>query len=136
MTEEWRTEPPAADWVDTNTGLRCRARRNSVGAWCGYLALPVGHPWTEDAPDDVKVHGALNIQGRHTDTGDTLWIGFDCAHIGDFRPYESDNPPNAVYRTLAYVKQECAALAAQVVAALPWWQRVHWWMRQAPRRRT
>lgn len=61
------------------------------------------------------------------------WLGFDCAHCGDLIPgciRDTDlNPARAflegysageVYRDRAYVKQQCAQLAAQAAkAALP-----------------
>jgi hypothetical protein len=54
------------------------------------------------------------------------WLGFDCAHFLDFSPldkkYEAERGypfmirADQQYRTLAYVQQQCADLAAQVAA--------------------
>ena len=44
MHREWETEPNELDFNDDATGLACRMRRGPGGHWCGYVALPVGHP--------------------------------------------------------------------------------------------
>ncbi len=52
------------------------------------------------------------------------WFGFDCGHAFDFMPAPaglnfppfSDEPPTT-YKTLDYVRRECAGLAAQLAAA-------------------
>lgn len=41
----WKAEPSAANWVDSRTGLNCAMIRHGVlGTWCGYVAVPEGHP--------------------------------------------------------------------------------------------
>lgn len=56
------------------------------------------------------------------------WFGFDCHHGWDFAPGSAafakshgwdDDDHNKRYRPLAYVKAECARLAAQFKAAFP-----------------
>ena len=46
------------------------------------------------------------------------WLGFDCAHSGDYCPHDSlmGYPKRAYesYRDLAYVKSECTSLAKQI----------------------
>lgn len=77
----------------------------------------------------VRVHGGLTYCGSRLDGkghGHT-WIGFDCAHAGDLVPfmheltkdwqsahYGSRFSSPDVYRNLAYVKEECTRLAAQI----------------------
>lgn len=39
----WDTEPDRFEWYDGD--LPCLALRNRLGAWCGYVAVPPGHPW-------------------------------------------------------------------------------------------
>jgi hypothetical protein len=41
----WSDEPDRAEWRDDATGLVCLARRGPGGQWCGYVAVPPGHPW-------------------------------------------------------------------------------------------
>lgn len=38
----WQHEPDRAEWE--HAGLPCLALRNRSGAWCGYAAVPPGHP--------------------------------------------------------------------------------------------
>jgi hypothetical protein len=40
----WDDEPDKVVWVDPKTGLDCMARRGPLGAWCGYVGVPDGHP--------------------------------------------------------------------------------------------
>lgn len=41
----WDGEPDKVQWIDADTDLDCLAVRNGVGAWCGYVGVPEGHPW-------------------------------------------------------------------------------------------
>lgn len=91
------------DWYpDVHGGL-------TFSGGCGHSADPAAgicHVPGEGEPDDV------------------WWLGFDCAHFGDYSsmsypashrgrfPHQGD-----VYRDQAYVEQQCALLAAQASAA-------------------
>lgn len=44
MEREWEAEPKELDFADEATGLACYMRRGPGGHWCGYVALPDGHP--------------------------------------------------------------------------------------------
>ena len=93
------------------TGYPCLALRGPVGAWCGYVGVPVGHAayglsyYESDfsveevlsgaaakaAPvqakvNDLTVHGGLTFSGERDVEGDFHWFGFDCAHAGDYSP--------------------------------------------------
>lgn len=65
---------------------------------------------------------------------DVWWFGFDCGHYGDFTDMSDQvsawrlsllatrspldtGSPGGIYRDVAYVKAECAALAAQLAEA-------------------
>lgn len=41
----WVDECDRAQWVDPATDLDCLVLRNRVGAWCGYVGVPPGHPF-------------------------------------------------------------------------------------------
>ncbi len=41
----WDNEPDKKQWQDAETGLPCLIVRNGSGALCGYVGVPVGHPW-------------------------------------------------------------------------------------------
>lgn len=42
---EWDLEPDKVQWQDEATGLPCLIVRGPSGALCGYVGVPVGHPW-------------------------------------------------------------------------------------------
>jgi hypothetical protein len=101
----WDNEPDRVEWRDEATGLPCLLRRGNphIGAWCGYVAMPPGHPWHGAEYDDidVRVHGGLTFSGP-CDEGDgtdrichvplpgesdnVWWLGFDCGHGMDLKP--------------------------------------------------
>lgn len=143
---EWDSEPDKMQWPDEATGLPCLAVRNSrSGNWCGYVGVAPGHPLHGKDYDeaDIEVHGGLTFAGGcshgadesvgicHTPgrgEPDTVWwLGFDCHHAWDFTPldvkyanergYPFTIRDDEHYRTLDYVRQECARLAAQVAQA-------------------
>jgi hypothetical protein len=108
----WETEPDRVEWE--HAGLPCLAIRNHHGVWCGYAAVPPGHPLHgKDHNDlDVGVHGGLTYEGacQHRDDGvmgichvpqpgepdNVWWFGFDCGHACDYSPGMT-----AILRTLA-----------------------------------
>lgn len=137
-TGPWDDEPDRKEWQ--SRGFPCLARRNIMGAWCGYVAVPPGHPWhgKDIYGVDVNVHGgptyAAACDGEDIchkpppgEPDDVWWIGFDCAHAGDLIPglaFEkrvfadfSALFPNFAYRDLAYVCAEVESLAEQAEAA-------------------
>lgn len=74
-------------------GFQWMIIHNGRGYRCGYVRLPLGHPWHgksygDDAIDSVNCHGGITFAdadvpcdapGPDTD----WWIGFDCAHAYD-----------------------------------------------------
>jgi hypothetical protein len=132
----WQAEPDRLEFE--HAGLPCLALRNRMGVWCGYTAVPPGHPLHgakyDEAP--VEVHGGLTYANVcfseicHTpkpgEPDDVYWLGFDCGHAWDFAPamaaFERHRFPdwphtrfdNEVYRDLAYVRHEIESLAEQL----------------------
>lgn len=118
--QPWRGEPHWDAFIDQESGYQCALMRGGVGAWCGYVFLPAGHPahgldWTNQS---VDVHGGVTLSEASTD-GRWL-VGFDTAHCYDFIPGERyDNaylPAKAgkdIYRTFDYVKEETRNMARQ-----------------------
>ncbi len=92
----WQAEPDRAEWE--HAGLPCLAIRNRSGVWCGYAAVPPGHPSHGQDYNDVpvEVHGGLTYGSlcdghichvpKPGDPDDVYWFGFDCHHGGDFGP--------------------------------------------------
>ena len=136
----WDDEPDKVQWVDEVTDYDCLAVRNPLGAWCGYVGLPPGHPWHgrgySDIEDVIRVHGGLTFASSCNEEApeghgichvpfpgrpdDVWWLGFDCAHAGDRIPCMEDfSVPGwpDVYRDLEYVRAECAFLARQLAGA-------------------
>jgi hypothetical protein len=134
---EWDGEPDKVVWKDEATGLPCIAKRNHMGAWCGYVGVSEGHIAFEKPYDrvDVSVHGGLTYadhcqQGPESETichvpepgepNHVWWLGFDCSHSQDTSPgflaRGLGRWPGAWYKTLQYVQRECAQLAAQLAA--------------------
>lgn len=135
----WQDEPDKAHWVDPATDLDCLMVRQSLGAWCGYVAVPPGHPAYGLHYDDVPgidVHGGLTYAAACQETGDPAtgvchvpypgrpqdvwWLGFDCVHAFDFAPEARfrlfADSPQAVYRDQVYVRAEVERLAAQLAS--------------------
>lgn len=133
----WHAEPDRLEFE--HKGVPCLLVRNkSLGNWCGYAAVPPGHPLHGkgyDAPqlEDVRAHGGLTYASAccgeicHTpkagEPDDVWWFGFDCAHAFDLAPYMvrtrlgrlvSDDQ-QWEYRDINYVKFATIALAEQLL---------------------
>lgn len=94
----WHGEPDRVEWE--HAGLPCLATRGPSGHWCGYAAVPPGHPlhgkgYSDDAVL-IEAHGGLTYasacQGeichvpKPGEPDNVWWFGFDCAHSGDYSP--------------------------------------------------
>lgn len=140
----WQEEPDTDAWRSPH-GFPCVMRRGSMGAWCGYVGVPPGHPWhgKDWGSIDVEVHGGLTYAEKCNEwigvchvpapgeSDNFWWVGFDCAHWMDLNPvqealrsqlnmpaYERPEEFRDVYRTLAYVKAETEDLARQAKEAV------------------
>lgn len=139
----WDGEPDKVQWPDAVTGLPCLAVRTVMGHWCGYVGVTAPHPLYEiqcrDCPN-LNVHGGITFAAAcdfgadesHSichlpgpgESDRVWWLGFDCAHAFDHIPghmamltglgFDYINR-DAVYRTLAYVQENCADLAKQLI---------------------
>lgn len=115
-TPAWEVGPDIVEWVDPQTGYRCRAERHPrMRHWCGYVQIPEHHPWhgksyndcispgctndreettcwDEDPPHHidalVEVHGGVTWGGHYPGVDEVpgWWLGFDCAHFMDLVP--------------------------------------------------
>jgi len=100
-------------------GFEWMVVHNGHGYRCGYVRLPVGHPWHGKSDWDLNanVHGGLTFSepdkpcdGDRPDNA--WWIGFDCAHGGDVPdpslPGYTDlglGPEFGIVRTTEYVEE-------------------------------
>lgn len=144
----WDSEPDKMQFTDKETGLPCLIVRNGVGALCGYVGVPEGHRnfgvdydgATANDGGYISVHGGLTFADSchaHADgesrgichlpskgePDHVWWLGFDCAHAGDYTPSSSQYPQDCFrqgwdeqYRDVSYVKREIASLARQLSA--------------------
>lgn len=137
----WLTEPDRVEWE--HAGLPCLAARSEIGGnWCGYAAVPPGHPLHgKDYNDvDVDVHGGLTYASlcaghichvpKPGEPDDVWWFGFDCGHCFDVMPamdsrtrsfglapvFPPYGMPLTTYKTLDYVQAEVNRLADQLAA--------------------
>lgn len=132
---EWDNEPDKAHWIDEATGLDCLINRGNSGVLCGYVGVPESHPFFGKDYDHTDigcdVHGGLTFADGCHESGDegkgichpkqgaanetVWWLGFDCAHLGDFCPkFDSLNEEFSTYKNFAYVKREVEGLAKQL----------------------
>lgn len=129
--EPWRTEPDRVAWRDAETGLQCLILRTHMGNLCGYVRVPRDHPLhgknyrKRGIAGHLQVHGGLTFSGclRNRKMKRGHWFGFDCAHWCDLVPglmHHSFYVPDStsVYRDIAYVREECTSLAAQLSARM------------------
>jgi len=136
---EWDNEPDKIEWRDESTGLPCLIVRGPSGALCGYAAVSEGHPAYKKHYDDVDVraHGGLTYANacqsdghichvpRPGESENVWWLGFDCAHSGDYCPKYSElshkkdlfqRREGETYRPVEYVREEVTHLANQLFA--------------------
>lgn len=127
----WKGEPDRVEF--RHAGLPCLLKRNDdMGTWCGYAAVPPGHPAHGKPYDDVPVqaHGGLTYADacsgsichvpKPGEPDDVWWLGFDCCHGGDVVPMfvtmgmRSWFGRAEKYRDVAYVRRETKRLAQQL----------------------
>jgi len=134
---EWDDEPDKIQWQDEETGMPCLIVRGPMGALCGYVGVSSSnkffHMNYDDVDGDIHVHGGLTFSnGCEPDADETKhichrpaageedhvwWFGFDCAHSNDYAPKMRSNHYSwaGTYRDIAYVQNECRALASSLI---------------------
>lgn len=116
-----RGEHAGFEWVVVHNGMGYR---------CGYVRVPVGHPWhgKSDCDVDCEVHGGLTFSEKDVDCDkggpdDAWWHGFDCAHAWDLPDPSLPNCRELSYgrdgevRTQDFVEGECRSLCEQAAGA-------------------
>ena len=138
----WQNEPDKIQWQDETTKLPCLiVRHKDSGHLCGYVGVAEDHALfgLDYSHSDVEkfefqVHGGLTFASKcqehdsedqgicHIpDTGETdnvWWFGFDAMHAWDTSPgfeRRHGNAWDATYKSVEYMKLECAALAQQLI---------------------
>ena len=124
---EWETEPDREEFVHAE--LPCLILRTPLKQLCGYVGVPPSHPmYQKDYDDiDVVVHGGLTFShmGGFDDRWREgfWWVGFDCAHFGDYVPgideaLGTSRSRQETYRNWAWVKAKTQRLAEQLAAMM------------------
>lgn len=65
----WDDEPDEHDFIDGATGFPCALRRNSFGAWCGYIGVPDGHKLHGKGYGDEVPGAAIDPETRIDEIG-------------------------------------------------------------------
>lgn len=65
----WHDEPDEHDFIDGTTGYPCALRRNTFGAWCGYIGVPSDHPWHGKGYGDEVPGAQINPETRIDEVG-------------------------------------------------------------------
>ncbi len=117
MSEPWKTEPDALDFIDDATGYPVALRRNHMGAWCAYIGVPKDHPWHGNrCPDLVKAPWAFERSVDVAELGAiNLYLGAARA-----RPEEGIYPIDVLVRCHGGLTYSAEA----------WWEdetRASWW---------
>lgn len=131
----WEDEPDRIEWRSPGSTLPRMALRGPLGAWCGYVGVPEGHPcfgksWEDKATEYLNVHGGLTYGERCSgnichvpqpgESDHVWWLGFDCSHAWDVMPSMAARYPSFgagdTYRDVAYIIAEVESLAAQLDA--------------------
>lgn len=131
----WDDEPDELEWpIEPGGGYLGRIQRNNLGALCGYVGLPTGHPlwgFHMSGYGMVSVHGGVTHAAPYASGGRLVWlVGFDCAHAFDDVPGLLISLPNELrtkficarrtipgaYRDVAFVRAEVERLALQLTA--------------------
>lgn len=118
----WDSEPDELEWKDEGSGLKCRMMRHALmGHWCGWVGIHEGHRLfgVETSEIEMSVHGGLTTCGWMDGDQGTWWLGFDCGHAYDFCPAKAQwmklwKRAGRNYKTVEFVKAECAKLAGQL----------------------
>ena len=101
------------DWYEKEiNNSECIIRRTPSGWLCGYVKVSSdNNPIVIDF-DKLYVHGGITFEGTldYLDV-DGYWIGFDCAHAGDWSPMLD---VYGVYRDAEYVENELLKLTVQL----------------------
>lgn len=143
---EWCYEPDVVEFE--HQSIKCLVKRVVAeepcaneehmfgGYLCGYVCIPQNHPYYHKPYEDLDIdcHKGLTF-GEYGEYTNEHWIGFDCAHSGDYLPsteklkkrFAFENPfPmekefkefsifNPVYRNMEYCIDQCKSIAEQLV---------------------
>lgn len=107
-------------------GYKCMIRKIPLGVYCGYVGVTEEHPYYGQdimgglfgflGEGELRVHGGVTYCDKMPES-DHWWIGFDCAHFGDYVPGLGSIADDGVFRDIPYVKREITRLVEQIKEA-------------------
>lgn len=125
----WKSEPD--EYRFEHRGVSCVMLRGPLHHWCGYVQVPKDHPWFgidynhcyRVDQDYLSVHGGLTYGQENVPYGTKdekgWWVGFDCAHLGDYCPgmtqFSFESSGDRVYRDMNYVENQLMNLVDQML---------------------
>jgi len=122
----WDDEPDRVDF--RHAGLPCLAvRHQDWGHWCGYVAVPKGHPAYGVDPfrEDLGISADINYGAACSppichvpapgEPDDVWWLGLDFGHCWDLSPGRDAFLPSS-RRDLSSELAELLALTEQTIA--------------------
>lgn len=139
----WNKEPNRHEWK--YKGMQCLAlRQPTSGHWCGYVGLKPGHkyygipdslPWDEKNKSRVDAfslpfgHGGVTYGqfcngfvchiNDNEDESPLFWLGFDCAHSGDYTPmsasYREGWREYETYKNFDFIKRETEKMVEELL---------------------
>jgi len=118
-------------------GYEWNITHNGMGYRCGYVRVPIGHPWHGKGYDEVDVdcHGDLTFAAADepcdkAGEDNAWWVGFDCGHAGDAPDPELPGASRSLIpavlalgrlygevRSQEYVEDQCRSICEQAAAA-------------------
>lgn len=121
----WMEEPNVLSGIDDETGYETLIVRHvDFGHLSGYVGVYEGHKLFGKHGFDINmdVHGGITWGSKNDpcksfrkEQPAIFWIGFDCLHMHDSAPnFPLNSLQSGSYKTIEYVKNECASLAKQL----------------------
>jgi hypothetical protein len=131
----WLDEPTESRWIDEATGLPCFARRfDNMHSWNGYVGFPTSFlDRTKTHAVRTSPHGGVLCHRvfRFDSLADAVWFeragydplrvwwaGFDCAWASDGDLLPCHPQYGGTWRSLDFVRTECAKLARAIRDAM------------------
>ena len=98
--------------TDTVDGFDTVIYRTDMGHLCGYVRIPENTK--VDWEKEIQCHGGITFQGwRDFGITNGYYVGFDCAHYGDWMPYDSIFY-EGTYKDVDFVQNEIKNIIKQL----------------------
>ncbi len=124
MLPEIENEPNAA--FGTYRGVVWAVLRSpTTWSWCGYVHASRPYPLLDCHGGVTFMEEKLHTKKFSAPPGG-CWTGFDCGHGYDYSPKGNYNAKYAVYRDIAYVRNQIKRMIDQILVLDPTEARYAW----------